>query len=115
MSTCISGSATNECNFCCIKIYSNYPGSSAFAFDLFRLTIPAVNLIDTVLFFLGWEMRSFKYILHNDDNEGHDDDDTDEKEYLLLKLRVSSNIFVFILNLEFTYFLNMFQLFFEKQ
>jgi hypothetical protein len=53
-------------------------------------------------------MRGFKYILHNDDNEGHDDDDTDEKEYLLLKLCVSSSIFFSIFNVEFTYFLNMF-------
>jgi hypothetical protein len=30
-------------------------------------------------------MRSVKYILHNDDKEGHDDD-TDEREKLLLKL-----------------------------
>jgi hypothetical protein len=72
--------------FCCVQIHCSYPGSSAIAFDLFRLRIPGMNLLDTVLFLLGWELRSVKYILHNDDNEGHDDDDTDEKANLLLKL-----------------------------
>jgi hypothetical protein len=82
MSTCVSGSTNNECNFCCIKINWNYLRFfffSDFTFDLFRLRITAVNHLDTILLF-GWEMRSVKCILHNDDNEGRDDDDDDDDD-----------------------------------
>jgi hypothetical protein len=64
--------------FVALKQIEIKPRSSAFAVGLFRLRILAVKLLHVVLFLLGWEMGSFKYILRNDDNEGHDDDDDDD-------------------------------------
>jgi hypothetical protein len=58
-------------------------------------------------------MKSVKYVLHNDDNEGHDDDDTDQKKNCFWDFCVSSSI-LFVFKLEHTYFLNMFYMFFEK-